>query len=76
MSRQSQSEWAVKVLAILKGGNVDAAVNQIKVAPSVRDLQQLRTALAAAKLPRMQHVDTVISEQLDALAAPRLHRSP
>ena len=74
MSRTS--EWATKVLALLKAGNSAAALGQIKVAPSVKDLQQLRAALAASKLPAMKTVDEVIADQIDALGAPRLHRSP
>jgi len=74
MSRTS--EWAAKVLALIKGGNTEAAIAQIKVAPSVKDLLQLRTALAAAKLPRMQRVEEVVADQIDALSAPRLHRAP
>ncbi len=74
MSRTS--EWAVKVLALIKAGNTDAAIGQIKVAPTVKDLLQLRTALAAAKLPRMERVDEVVADQIAALSAPRLHRAP
>jgi len=74
MSRNN--EWSLKVLALIKGGNSAAAINQIKVAPSVKDLQHLRTALAAARLPGTQTVAEVIADQIDLLAAPRLHRSP
>ena len=69
--------WATKVLALLRGGNTTAALAQIKVAPSVKDLRQLRTAFGAANLaPRLPHVDEVIADQIDAMSAPRLHRSP
>jgi hypothetical protein len=75
MSRPSV--WASKIMALIEGGNVDAALAQIKVAPSVKDLQQLRTQLTTKKLlARHPVVDTVTSEQLAALSAPRLHRSP
>lgn len=80
MSRVNQSSrnaWASKVLLLLRGGNTPAALSQIKVAPSVKDLRQLQIALAATPLkPAQPHVDTVIAEQLELLAAPRLHRSP
>ena len=77
VNQSSRNEWASKVLALLRGGNTPAAINQIKVAPSVRDLRQLQTALAATPLkPPQPHVNTVISEQLELLVAPRLHRSP
>lgn len=69
--------WALKVLALLQGGNTSAALAQIKVAPSVKDLQQLRTAFAAANLAlSLPHVDEAIADQIDAMSAPRLHRSP
>ncbi len=74
MSRTS--EWAVKVLALIKAGNADAAIAQIKVAPAVKDLLQLRAALAAARLPRLERINEVVADQIDALSAPRLHRSP
>ena len=72
-----ENGWAGKVLTLLKGSNIDAALAQIKVAPSVRDLKHLRAAIAAAGLGgRWPTVDETITDQIDALAAPRLHRSP
>jgi hypothetical protein len=71
------SPWPGKVIAILRSGNTAAAVAQIKVAPSVRDLNALVKALAAAKLAgKWKDVDVAIDESLQALSAPRLHRSP
>jgi hypothetical protein len=71
------SEWAGKVLALVKGGNAAAAIAQIKVAPSVKDLQQLQAAMQKAQLAgRWRDVDLAIEENLALLAAPRLHRSP
>jgi len=71
------SEWAAKVLQLLKGGNSNAAIAQIKVAPSVRDLKALQAALAVPPLAgRWPEVETVIADNVDALSAPRLHRSP
>jgi hypothetical protein len=71
------SEWANKVLALLRAGNDTAAVAQIKVAPSVRDLKSLQAAL---KLPpnagRWSEVEVVVADNVDAMSAPRLHRSP
>ena len=75
MSRQSI--WASKVLALVQGGNREAALAQIKVAPTVKDLQQLRTLLTTAKLlARHPQVDAATQDQIVALSAPRLHRSP
>ena len=77
VNQSSRNEWASKVLALLRGGNTPAAINQIKVAPSVKDLRQLQTALTTTPLkPPQPHVTTVIAEQLELLVAPRLHRSP
>lgn len=71
------NEWAAKVLMLLKGGNTDAALAQIKVAPSVKDILALKAALAGARLPgRRRDVDDTIQQSIDALSAPRLHRSP
>ena len=75
MSRQSA--WAVKVAAIIQGGNVQAAVAQIRVAPTVRDVQQLRTLLTTSGLlVRHAQIDSATRDQIVALSAPRLHRSP
>lgn len=71
------SEWPGKVFALLKVGNTSAAIAQIKVAPSVKDLKQLQAAIAAAKVTgRWRDVDVAIEENLALLSAPRLHRSP
>ena len=65
--------WATKVAAVIQAG----ALAQIKVAPSVRELQALRalmmkhTQWKADKL-LLQAVD----DQVASLSHPRLHRSP
>lgn len=75
MSRPSI--WATKVAALIQGGNSAAALAQIKVAPTVQDLQQLRAILTAAKLlSRYQNIEQTIADQIVALSSPRLHRSP
>lgn len=64
-------------MALLRAGNPAGAIAQIKVAPSVRDLKALEKALAAAQLAgKRRDVDVAITEALQALSAPRLHRSP
>jgi hypothetical protein len=71
------SDWAAKVLAIAKSGNTPAAVAQIKVAPSVKELKQLQAAITAAGLAgRWRDLDAAVEENLALLSAPRLHRSP
>ena len=77
MAKAKTNDWAAKVLALLKGGNTSAAIAQIKVAPSVKDLRQLGDAVAAAGLAgRWRDVDAAIEDNIAALSAPRLHRSP
>ena len=71
------SDWAPKVMALVKGGNADAALAQIKVAPTVKDLQQLHKAFQAGPVPASaKHLGAAIEEHLALLSAPRLHRSP
>jgi hypothetical protein len=71
------SPWPGKVLALLRAGNPAAAIAQIKVAPGVRELKALEKAIATAKLTgKWRDVDVAITESIDALSAPRLHRSP
>ena len=71
------SVWADKVAALIQGGNSEAALAQIKVAPTVRDLEQLRALLTTAKvLSKYPNVDVATRDMIVALSAPRLHRSP
>ena len=71
------SEWATKVLAVLRAGNAAAAIAQIRVAPNVKDLKALQAALAASPFAgRWIDVDAAIEDNISALSAPRLHRSP
>jgi glutamate 5-kinase len=71
------NEWVGKMVSLVKSGNSTAAIAQIKVAPSAKDLKQLQAALAAARLAgRWRDVDIAIADNIDALSAPRLHRSP
>jgi hypothetical protein len=71
------NEWAGKVLTLLKSGNTAAAIAQIKVAPTVKDLQALQTAVTLAKLNgRWRQVDEALDDNLALLSAPRLHRAP
>lgn len=72
-----KSEWPAKVLALVRGGNLAAAVAQIKVAPTVGDVTRLQALLA--QLPTsaaLVQLNKVVEEERAMLAAPRLHRSP
>ena len=69
--------WHDKVIALLRAGNPAAAIAQIKVAPGVRELRSLQKALEAAQLVgRWKDVDLAVTEAVQSLSAPRLHRSP
>ncbi len=71
------SLWAEKVLALARGGNLDAAIAQVKVAPSLKDLQALQAALIVHRLAgRWRNLDQAITDALVHLSAPRLHRAP
>lgn len=74
---RDKNAWAAKVFGLVKGGNVEAAVAQIKVAPTVADITRLQGLLAALpKSPAQRQLDKVVEEEHALLSAPRLHRSP
>lgn len=71
------NDWAGKVMALVNGGNTTAAIAQIKVAPSVKDLKALQTIMIMSRLTgKYRQLDAAIEENLALLSAPRLHRSP
>ncbi len=71
------NDWAGKVLALMKGGNTSAAIAQIKVAPTVKDLKALKAAMIVERLTgRWRDVDEAVDDNLALLSAPRLHRAP
>lgn len=71
------NEWASKILALTKTNNRDAAIAQIKVAPSVKDLKALQSAMISDQLVgRWPDVDIAVDDNLALLSAPRLHRAP
>lgn len=71
------NDWASKVMALIHGGNQSAAIAQIKVAPTLKDLQALQTIMVMSKMKgRYPRVDAGITDALALLAAPRLHRAP
>lgn len=71
------NDWASKVMALVNGGNATAAIAQIKVAPSVKDLKALHTIMTLSRMTgKHRNVDAAIEENLALLSAPRLHRSP
>jgi hypothetical protein len=71
------NDWAGKVMALINGGNAPAAIAQIKVAPTVKDLKALQTIMTLSKMTgKYRQVDAAITDNLALLSAPRLHRSP
>jgi hypothetical protein len=71
------SPWPSKMLALIKTGNTGAAIAQIKVAPSAKDVEQLHAEMKkAGLLGRWRELDIALQENHALLAAPRLHRSP
>lgn len=71
------SPWPDKVVALLRAGNTAAAIAQIKVAPSTKELRALEKAMAAGQLAgRWSDVDFAVRESIELLSGPRLHRSP
>ena len=71
------NDWAARVLSLIKSGNTDAAIAQIKVAPTVKDLKALKTLMIMGKLGgRWRNLDEAIDDNLALLSAPRLHRAP
>lgn len=67
----------MKVLGLIKGGNVPGAIAQIKVAPTVKDLQSLQVALLEAEMVGKSRIlDAAVEDNLALLRAPRLHRAP
>ncbi len=72
-----QSVWAPKVATLIKSGNTDGALAQIRVAPTVKDVKDLRLLLAAGNLlAKYPNIDSATADQIVALSSPRLHRSP
>ena len=71
------SDWSQKMMAVIRTGNTSAAIAQIKVAPTVKDLRPLQDQSARAGLAgRWRELDAAINENMALLSAPRLHRSP
>lgn len=71
------NEWASKILALTKSNNRAAAIAQIKVAPTVKDLKALQSAMISDQLVgRWPDVDVAVDDNLALLSAPRLHRAP
>ncbi len=74
---RTPSVWPGKVAALIRSGNSAGALAQIKVAPTLKDLASLQRLLTTTLPVAGQAViDSAITDQINALSAPRLHRSP
>ena len=74
---RNKNEWANKVLMLVRSGNTDAAVAQIKVAPTVGDVTRLQGLLEQLpSTPALRQLQQFVEEERAMLAAPRLHRAP
>lgn len=74
---QNKNQWANKVFGLICAGNDSAATAQIKVAPTVADLQRLQALLEGLPDGKQNRLlATVVQEELALLSAPRLHRAP
>ena len=77
MARNNKSEWPQKVMALIQGGNVSAAMAQVKVAPTVGDVTRLLALMAKLpQTPALRQLQQMVEAERELLAAPRLHRSP
>ena len=74
---RAKNEWAAKVFALIRAGNLEMARAQIKVALTVADIVRLQALLAElAPTPALRLLAAFVEEERALLAAPRLHRSP
>lgn len=72
-----KSEWPTKVMALVRSGNIPAAIAQIKVAPTLGDLTRLQKLIEPLPAtPTHTHLRQVVAEEHALLSAPRLHRAP
>ena len=72
-----KSVWADKVCALVRGGNTDAALAQMRVAPDPQDLKRLRVLLQeSGLLSRYPTLTVALDDHRALLSSPRLHRAP
>lgn len=74
---RDKNAWALKVLGLVKSGNLAAAIAQTQVAPSEGDIVRLQGLLnALAPSAALRQFAAQVEEARELMAAPRLHRSP
>lgn len=77
MARNNKDEWARKVFALIQAGNLQAAMAQVRVAPTAADVARLQALLPGlTDTPAHRQLAQFVEEERALLAAPRLHRAP
>ena len=77
MTARDKNAWALKVLALVKTGNLPAALAQTQVAPTAGDIVRLQGLLAGLPVtPPLRQFISQVEDARELMAAPRLHRSP
>ena len=77
MATRDKNAWALKVMALVKVGNLSAALAQTKVAPTAVDIVRLQALLAALPAtPALRLFASQVEDARTLMAAPRLHRAP
>lgn len=77
MATRDKNAWALKVLALVKGGNLSAALAQTQVAPTAADIARLQVLLKALPVtPALRLFASHVEDAHALMAAPRLHRAP
>ena len=76
MAPRDKNAWALKVLALVKTGNLPAALAQTQVAPTAGDIVRLQALLGALPVtPPLRQFIAQVEDARQLMAAPRLHRS-
>lgn len=77
MTTRDRNAWALKVLGLVKVGNLQAALAQTQVAPSAGDIERLQHLLTdVPPSAAVRAFSAQVEEARQLMAAPRQHRSP
>ena len=77
MATRDKNAWALKVMALVKVGNLSAALAQTQVAPTAADIARLQVLLKALPVtPALRQFASQVQDAHALMAAPRLHRAP
>ena len=77
MVKRDKNAWALKVMALVKVGNLGAALAQTQVAHTAADIARLQVLLKALPVtPALRLFTSQVEDAYALMAAPRLHRAP